>query len=323
LAALIEWVPNISEGRRLDVVDACVEPLKTIEGVKLLDYSSDPDHNRSVITCVGDPAGLKKASVALYEKAVELIDMNQQTGAHSRVGAVDVSPFIPIREASMADCTKLAKDCAKLVSDKFAVPVYLYRESATAPHRESQSIIRKGEYEGLTKKMEDPLWKPDYGPDKPHPTAGATIMGARPFLIAFNVNLNTTDVKIGKRIAKAVRGTSGGFVNVQGAGFFLEDSEEGPVTITSYDELGAPLMEHGVFVRRDGMVQISMNFLNYLKTPIYRVLELIRREAQRYGVTIKQTELIGLAPADMFIKATRWYMQIDNLKDNQIIDFQI
>jgi glutamate formiminotransferase len=323
MAALIEWVPNISEGRRGDVVEACVEPLKSIGGVKLLDYSSDPDHNRSVITCVGGPEGLKEATLALYAKAVELIDMNHHSGEHSRIGAVDVCPYVPVRDAKMSDCDALARECAGAVAEKYGVPVYLYRESATAPHRQSQSDIRKGEYEGLGEKMKDPLWKPDFGPDSPHPTAGATIMGARPFLIAFNVNLGTTDVRIGKRIAKAVRGSSGGFVNIQGAGFYLEDHEEGPVAVKSYDERGAMVTHRGTFTRQTGMVQISMNFLDYTKTPLFRVVETIRREAARYGVPVIQTELVGLAPADAFIESARWYMQVDNLKNAQIIDFQI
>lgn len=323
MAALIEWVPNISEGRRGDVVKACVEPLRSIEGVKLLDFSSDPDHNRSVITCVGSFKGLKEATLALYNRAVELIDMNHHSGEHSRIGAVDVSPYVPVRDVKMSDCDALARDCAGAVADKFGVPVYLYRESATAPHRQSQSDIRKGEYEGLAAKMKDPLWKPDFGPDTPHPTAGATIMGARPFLIAFNVNLGTTDVAVGRRIAKAIRGSSGGFINIQGAGFYLEDREEGPVAVKSYDELGAMVTHRGSFTRKTGMVQISMNFLDYTKTPLFRVVETIRREAARYGVPIIQTELIGLAPADAFIDSAKWYMQVDNLKNAQIIDFQI
>jgi glutamate formiminotransferase len=323
MAALIEWVPNISEGRRSDVVKACVEPLKSIEGVKLLDFSSDPDHNRSVITCVGGPKGLKEATLALYAQAVEFIDMNHHSGEHSRIGAVDVSPYVPVRDVKMSDCDALAKECAGAVAEKFGVPVYLYRESATAPHRQSQSDIRKGEYEGLAEKMKDPLWKPDFGPDKPHPTAGATIMGARPFLIAFNVNLGTTDVAVGRRIAKAIRGSSGGFINIQGAGFYLEDREEGPVDVKSYDELGAMVTHRGSFTRKTGMVQISMNFLDYTKTPLFRVVETIRREAARYGVPIIQTELIGLAPADAFIDSAKWYMQVDNMKNAQIIDFQI
>lgn len=323
MAALIEWVPNISEGRRGDVVKACVEPLRSIEGVKLLDFSSDPDHNRSVITCVGSFKGLKEATLALYNRAVELIDMNHHSGEHSRIGAVDVSPYVPVRDVKMSDCDALARECAGAVADKFGVPVYLYRESATAPHRQSQSDIRKGEYEGLAAKMKDPLWKPDFGPDTPHPTAGATIMGARPFLIAFNVNLGTTDVAVGRRIAKAIRGSSGGFINIQGAGFYLEDREEGPVAVKSYDELGAMVTHRGSFTRKTGMVQISMNFLDYTKTPLFRVVETIRREAARYGVPIIQTELIGLAPADAFIDSAKWYMQVDNLKNAQIIDFQI
>jgi glutamate formiminotransferase len=228
-----------------------------------------------------------------------------------------------VRDVKMSDCDALARDCAGAVAEKFGVPVYLYRESATAPHRQSQSDIRKGEYEGLAAKMKDPLWKPDFGPDKPHPTAGATIMGARPFLIAFNVNLGTTDVAVGRRIAKAIRGSSGGFINIQGAGFYLEDREEGPVDVKSYDELGAMVTHRGSFTRKTGMVQISMNFLDYTKTPLFRVVETIRREAARYGVPIIQTELIGLAPADAFIDSAKWYMQVDNMKNAQIIDFQI
>jgi glutamate formiminotransferase len=326
LAEVIEWVPNISEGRRLEVVEQIVAPLKDLEGLKLLDYSSDPDHNRTVITAVGDEDALERGTLALYGGALEHIDMNTQSGEHPRLGAVDVCPYVPVRETSMKSCVKLSKRIAEKVAAAYDLPVYLYRESASAEHRESQSTIRSklGEYEGLAANMGGGQWTPDFGPAEPHPTAGATIIGARPFLIAFNVNLDTTSVKIGKRIAKAVRGSSGGYLNVQGAGFYLEDFEEGPVTVRSYDENGAPIVRHGTYRRPAGMVQISMNFLNYRKTPLYRVLETIRREAARYGVAVVQTELVGLAPAEAFIFAARWYMQTDNLRlDQHIIDFQI
>lgn len=326
MAAVIEWVPNISEGRRLDVVEKIVAPLKSLDGLKLLDYSSDPDHNRTVITAVGSREVLVEGALALYGGALEHIDMNEQSGEHPRLGAVDVCPYVPVRDVSMTDCVKLSKKIGAQVAEKYDLPVYLYREAAAAEHRQSQSVIRNelGEYEGLAANMGGERWSPDFGPDKPHPTAGATIIGARPFLIAFNVNLDTTNVKVGKRIAKAIRGSSGGYLNIQGAGFYLEDWEEGPVTIRGYDEHGAPELRHGTYRRPAGKVQISMNFLDYRKTPLYRVLETIRREAARYGVGILETELVGLAPAEAFIFAARWYMQTDNLKlDKQIIDFQI
>lgn len=326
MAAVIEWVPNISEGRRLEVVEKIVAPLKSLDGLKLLDYSSDPDHNRTVITVVGDRAALIEGALALYGGAVEHIDMNAQSGEHPRLGAVDVCPFVPVRDVTMSDCVELSKDVAERIAETYELPVYLYREAATAEHRQSQSVIRGelGEYEGLAENMGGERWSPDYGPARPHPTAGATMVGARPFLIAFNVNLDTTSVQVGKKIAKAIRGSSGGYLHVQGAGFYLEDFEEGPVTIRAYDEHGAPLLRHGTYRRPAGKVQISMNFLDYRKTPLYRVLETIRSEAARYGVAVLETELVGLAPAEAFIFAARWYMQTDNLRlDQHIIDFQI
>ena len=239
-------------------------------GVRLLDHSSDASHNRSVITMAGEPAALKQAMLALFEIAVAEIDLRTHSGEHPRLGAVDVVPFIPIEGATMDDCVKLAKETGAEVARRFQVPVYLYEEASTNPARKNLEDIRRGQFEGLAAKMSQPEWAPDYGPPAPHPSAGATVIGARMPLIAYNINLATNRLDVAKKIAAAVRFSSGGFRYVKAMGVALEDR---------------------------GIVQVSMNLTNYEKTPIFRVFEAVKREAERYGVAVLESEIVGLVPA--------------------------
>jgi len=290
---LIECVPNVSEGRRPEIVAAMAEAVRAIPGARLLDHSSDPSHNRTVFTLVGDASGIERAVLALFERATADIDLNVHKGEHPRLGAVDVVPFIPIEGATMADCIALAKKVGAEVSTRFGVPVYLYEEASTNPARKNLEDIRRGEFEGLAAKMTSADWKPDFGPAAPHPTAGASVIGARMPLIAYNINLATDRLDVAKKIAAAVRHSSGGFRYVKAAGFTLEDR---------------------------GIVQVSMNLTNYEKTPIFRVFETVKREAARYGVSILESEIVGLIPAAALNAAAEFYLQIGDFKPEQILE---
>ena len=290
---LIECVPNVSEGRRPDVIAAMVEALGRVPGVRLLDHSSDPSHNRSVFTLVGDSTGVEQAVLALFERATADIDLRSHTGEHPRLGAVDVVPFIPIEGATMPDCVALAKRVGAEVAARFGVPVYLYEEASNNPARRNLEDIRRGEFEGLAARMATPDWAPDFGPAAPHPSAGATVIGARMPLIAYNINLATDRLDVAKKIAAAIRHSSGGFRYVKAAGFKLEDR---------------------------GIVQVSMNLTNYEKTPIFRVFETVKREAERYGVSILESEIVGLVPAAALNAAAEFYLQIGGFKPDQILE---
>jgi len=254
---------------------------------------SDKDHNRSVITFIGEPEEVKKAAFSLVAKAVELIDMNQHKGEHPRIGAADVVPFIPISNMDMKECVKLAEELGQEIAEKLGVPVYLYEEAARVPERKNLENIRRGQYEGLKEEISKPERHPDFGEARMHPTAGATVVGARPPLVAFNVNLSTSDVKIAKKIAKAVRFSGGGYRYVKAMGFEIKER---------------------------GIVQVSMNLVNYKGTPIYRVFETIKREAQRYGVSIIGSEVIGLIPQEALIDCAEYYLQIENFSRDQILE---
>src|SRR5215813_1090616 len=232
---IIESVPNISEGRRGEVVQAAVDALGKVPGTRVLDVQSDKDHNRSVISIAGDEKSLPAALLNLFEIAVERIDLRSHQGEHPRAGAVDVVPFVPISGATMADCVALARQLGQAVAERFRVPVYLYEEAASAPHRRNLEDVRRGQFEGLAEKMRDPQWKPDFGPATPHPTAGAAIIGARMPLIAYNVNLGTADLEVAKRIAKAIRHSSGGFRHVKAMGVMLEERKLAQVSINMTD----------------------------------------------------------------------------------------
>jgi len=290
---LIECVPNVSEGRRSEVIAAMAEAIRGVPGVRLLDHSSDPSHNRSVFTLVGDSAGVEQAVLTLFERATADIDLRTHRGEHPRLGAVDVVPFIPIEGVTMADCVALAKRVGAEVAARFGVPIYLYEEASTNAARRHLEDIRRGEFEGLAAKMATADWAPDFGPAAPHPSAGASVIGARMPLVAYNINLATNRLDVAKKIAAAIRHSSGGFRYVKAAGFMLEDR---------------------------GIVQVSMNLTNYEKTPIFRVFETVKREAERYGVSILESEIVGLVPAAALNAAAEFYLQIGGFKPEQILE---
>jgi glutamate formiminotransferase / 5-formyltetrahydrofolate cyclo-ligase len=293
---LIECIPNVSEGRRPEVVAALVEAVRAAPGVTLLDSSSDPSHNRSVFTFVGDAAGVEQAVLALFERAIAAIDLRTHSGEHPRLGAVDVVPFVPIDGVTMADCVALAKRVGAEVARRFDVPVYLYEEASANPARKNLEDIRRGEFEGLADKMQSPDWSPDFGPAAPHPSAGASVIGARMPLIAYNINLATDRLDVAKKIAAAIRHSSGGFRFVKAAGFTLQDR---------------------------GIVQVSMNLTNYEKTPIFRVFETVKREAARYGVHVLESEIVGLVPSAALNAAAEFYLQIAGFKPDQVLEHKL
>ena len=292
---VIECVPNLSEGRD-------TEKIKTIAGVierpgaKLLDLSSDPNHNRTVITFAGEPQAVAEAAFDVARAAIASIDLTCHHGEHPRMGAVDVIPFIPVGGVTMAECCEIAEQVGKRIGQELNVPVYLYAESARVPQRRKLPTIREGEFEGFAEKIKDPAWQPDFGPAERHPTAGCVAVGARNFLIAYNIDLNTSDVTIANRIAKSMRESSGGLMNVQARGIFLEDKQR---------------------------AQVSMNILNFATTPLCRVFELVKMEAARYGVGIVESELIGLAPAQAFMDVASYYLQLPGLSRNALVETRI
>ncbi len=292
---LIECIPNFSDARRPEVIDQIVAAIESVSEVKMLDRSSDLDHNRTVITFAGSPAGVEEAAFRAIKTAAELIDLDQHTGAHPRMGATDVCPFVPLSGgATMEDCIAIAKRLGQRVGSELNIPVYLYEAAATSPERTNLESVRKGQYEGIKAEIEtNPNRKPDFGPSK-LPKAGATVIGARNSLVAFNVYLTTDDVEIAKKIAKAVRHSSGGLRYVKGLGLLV-----------------------------DGRAQVSMNLTNFRETPIARVVEFIRREAQRYGVNIHHSELVGLLPQESLIDAAVWYTQLDQFSSEQILESRL
>lgn len=294
MTTLIECIPNFSEARRPEIIDQIVAAIQSVSEVKLLDRSSDLDHNRTVLTFAGSPAGVEEAAFRAIRAAAELIDLDAHTGEHPRIGATDVCPFVPLGGATMDDCVAIAKRLGERVGGELNIPVYLYEAAATRPERVNLENIRKGQYEALKTEIEsDPNRKPDFGPSK-LPKAGATVIGARNPLIAFNVYLTTDDVNIAKKIAKAVRHSTGGLRYVKGLGLLV-----------------------------DGRAQVSMNLTNFHETPIARVVEFIRREAQRYGVNIHHCELIGLIPQEALVDAAVWYTQLDSFSPEQILESRL
>jgi glutamate formiminotransferase len=292
---ILECVPNISEGTDLDLVDQVVDQIRQVEGIKLLDYSSDADHNRSVLTYLGQPEAVLEATKVMALKALELIDMSQHQGSHPRMGAVDVAPFIPIREMETEEAVDVARQFGRFLGEQ-GVPVYYYEDAATRPERVNLAQIRKGQYEALPEKLKDPEWAPDEGPAEFNPKAGATVTGVRFPLIAFNINLNTTDVEIAQRIGKAIRHSSGGYRYVKAMGLALEEQ---------------------------GMVQVSMNLTNYTKTPIPRVLETVRMEAARHGVTVAGTEIVGALPLGALEEIVKHYVQTHDFELSQVIEYSL
>src|SRR5258706_893116 len=291
---LIECIPNFSEARRPEVIDQIISAIASVEGARLLDRSSDIDHNRTVLTFAGPPEAVEEAAFRAIKTAYELIDLNQHRGAHPRIGATDVVPFVPLSNVSMDECVALAKRLGQRVGAELSIPVYLYEVAATRPERANLENIRKGQYEGLKSEIEsNPERKPDFGPAKLG-AAGATVIGARAPLIAFNVYLTTDDVDIAKKIAKSIRYSSGGLRYVKGLGLLV-----------------------------DGHAQVSMNLTNFRETPIARVVETIRREAQRYGVAIHHSELVGLIPQESLVDAAVWYTQLDQFDKQQILESRL
>ncbi len=294
MAKIIESVPNISEGRNKEVIEACVDQIRTTPGCTLLNYSSDEDHNRTVITYMGSLEGCEEASVKLAKKAVELIDLTKHEGAHPRMGCVDVMPFIPIKEATAEECDELAHRVGKRIAEEADLPVFLYEKSASAPHRQNLAKIRKGQFEGMAEKVKDPDWIPDFGGQRIHPTGGCVAVGARPPLIAFNINLGTSDLEIATKIGKIIRESSGGLKCVKAMGVMLEDRN---------------------------IAQVSINMTDFTVTPLYRVKELVKAEAARYGVPVIGTEIIGLAPMQAFFDTAEYYLQIEDFQpDVQVIE---
>jgi glutamate formiminotransferase / 5-formyltetrahydrofolate cyclo-ligase len=287
--------PNISEGRNLEIVEQVAGQVRSVAEVKLLDYSSDPDHNRSVFTYLGDPEAVLEATQRLALKTFELIDMSVHQGTHPRQGALDVAPFIPVRGIETEEAVAVARRFGRFVGEQ-GVPVYYYEDAATRPERKSLPSIRKGEYEALPAKLADPAWAPDEGPAVFNPRSGVLVTGARFPLVALNVNLRTTDLSVADRIAKAVRHINGGFRYVRALGLPLEDK---------------------------GMVQVSMNLINYTKTPLPRVLETVRREAARYGVQVAGTELVGPVPFGALEELARFYLQAHDFSLEQVIELAL
>jgi glutamate formiminotransferase len=290
--AIIECIPNISEGRRADVLDACAQAIRAA-GARLLDVKPDASHNRTVFTFAGDSASVEAAVFALYDRALPAIDLRHHTGEHPRLGAVDVVPFVPIEGATMADCVAIAKRVAAEVARRHDLPVFLYEEAASTPARHNLEDIRRGEFEGLAAKMQQPAWQPDFGPGHPHPSAGASVIGARMPLIAYNVNLATNRLDVAKKIAAAVRQSSGGFRYVKAMGVELADR---------------------------GIVQVSMNLTNFEKTPIPRVFEFVKREAARYGVNVLESEVVGLVPQAALTATAEYYLQLEGFKVSQVLE---
>ncbi len=293
MARVVECVPNFSEGRRKEVIEAIVEPFRVAPEVTLLDYAPDADHNRTVVTVAGDPENVLAAVFEAIRTAASLIDMEAHTGEHPRMGATDVVPFVPIREITMTECVDLARRLGSRVGEELGIPVFLYEAAATRPERTNLADIRRGQYEGWKTKINDPDWRPDFGPSALHPSAGATVVGARMPLVAFNVNLGTSDMRIANSIARAVRHIGGGLRFVKALGIEMQDR---------------------------GIVQVSMNLTNYTKTPIYRVMEMIRAEARRYGVPIISSEIIGLTPAESLFDVAAYYLQLEGFSSSNVLE---
>lgn len=291
---LVECVPNFSEGRRPEIIEAIIKEILSVSEVWLLDKEMDKDHNRAVVTFVGSPESAGEAAFKAIAKATELIDLNKHQGEHPRMGATDVVPFVPVSGVTLEECVLLAQKLGKEVGEKLHIPVYLYEEAATRPDRRNLAEVRKGEFEGLREEIgQNPDRVPDFGPEQIHPTAGAVAIGARTFLIAYNVYLDTVDLNLAKKIAKAIRFSDGGLRYVKALGFEIKERN---------------------------LVQVSMNLVNYPSSPIFRVFEMVKREAQRYGVNIVSSEIVGLTPMEALIDVADFYLQLENFKPTQILE---
>ncbi len=293
---IFQCVPNFSEGRDLQKLEKILDAFRGKEGVKLLDYSSDKDHNRSVVTLIGDYEGLKKVMVEAIGLAVDLIDMTTHEGQHPRMGCVDVIPFIPIKNATIEEADQLAKEVAEEASQKFDYPFFLYEKSATGAHRQNLAKIRKGQFEGMAEKMTEDQWLPDFGPKTIHPTGGVTAIGARMPLVAYNIKLDTNNLEIATKIGKQIRHLSGGFRYCKAMGVELEDR---------------------------GIVEVSMNLTDYSKSSIYRVFETVKMECKRYGVNVLGSEIVGLVPMEALVDCAEYYLGLENFSINQVLEARL
>lgn len=296
MGRIIECIPNFSEGRDLEKVEAVVNVFRGVQGVKLLDYSSDADHNRTVVTVVGEPEALEVAIINMAEKVYNSIDMSIHTGGHPRMGALDVVPFVPIDGVTMDECVEMANRVGKTIGERFNIPVYLYEKAATASHRENLATVRKGQYEGFFEKIKEANWAPDYGPLEVNVKGGCVAVGARQPLVAFNVNLGTDNLQVAETIGKTVRHIGGGLRFVKAMGVKLEDRN---------------------------IVQVSMNLVNYEKTAVYRAFEMVKMEAKRYGVPVIGSEVVGLIPMAALISSAEYYLQIENFSMSQVLEKRI
>lgn len=296
MKTVIESVPNISEGRNSEAVSEIAAAVRAVPGVRLLDVSSDAAHNRSVLTFVADETAVRQGIRALFDAAVPRIDLTRHSGEHPRMGAVDVVPIIPIRGATVEQCVALSREIGAEIAERHGIPVYLYEDSATSERRRNLAEIRKGEFEGFAEKIRAPEWKPDFGPDAPHPTAGVVAVGARPPLIAYNINLGTRDLAVADRIARAIRHLGGGFRYVKA--------------------LPVELAERGE-------VQVSINMTNFRKSPLHRVFECVKSEAERHGVAIVGSEIVGLAPAEALLMAAEHYLRLERSSAEQVLEMRL
>jgi glutamate formiminotransferase/formiminotetrahydrofolate cyclodeaminase len=297
MSRIVECVPNFSEGRRREVIDPILEAIAAVPGVTFLDSEMDPDHNRAVLTFAGEPEPVMEAAFRAVEKASQLIDLNQHRGQHPRMGATDVVPFVPIEGLTLDDCAEFARKVGARIGSELQIPVFLYESAASRPERVSLADVRRGEFEGLREMIgKDPARKPDFGPGKIHPTAGATAVGARRFLVAFNANLNTGDVRVAKAVAASIREQSGGLKNVRALGFSIEGGRR---------------------------AQVSMNLVNTEATPIHRVLALVREEAARHGAAISGCEVVGLIPERAMLDAAEHTLQLESFRRDQVLELRL
>lgn len=296
MSKIVECVPNFSEGRNHGVIDAITAEVKKVEGVTLLNIQSDASHNRTVVTFVGEPQRVKQAAFNACAKATELIDMEQHHGEHPRIGATDVIPFIPVSDVTIEECVELANELGQEIAEKLGVPVYMYEAAAKKAERIKLPDVRRGQYEGLKEEISNPERQPDYGPARMHATAGATVVGARQFLIAYNINLNTSDVTIAKKIATAIREAKGGYKYCRAMGIMIEERN---------------------------MAQVTINMVNYEGTPLHRVFETVKSEAARYGVNVIGSEIVGLAPLQALLDAAAFYLRLEDFSRKQIMEENI
>lgn len=294
---MFECVPNISEGRNQATIDAVADAIRGVDGVHLLNIHSDPDHNRSVFTYVSESAdAIAAATLKLYEVAVPLIDLRIHHGAHPRVGAVDVVPFVPLEKTTMAECVALSERVASEIAERFHIPIYLYEHAAKAEHRRELPAIRSGGFEKFSSKIHDARWLPDFGPAQVHPTAGVSVVGARVPLIAFNMQLDTNRIEVAQACAIAVRGISGGLRFVRAL----------PIALAS-----------------KGLVQVSMNLLDFRRTPIYRAFQIVLNEAERHGVSVVSSEIVGLVPAEAMFQVAEWHLRVSGWRKDMVLEERI